>query len=55
MLSPDVFNNALKTIISYPFIAIQADGYSNVKKEHRSRRKTFKNSENTLKDLKIYN
>lgn len=51
MLASDVFNNMLKTIISYPFIAIQDDGYSNVTKHHRSRRKTFKNSEKVLKDL----
>lgn len=47
-LGVDVHNNLFTTVISYPFIAYQDSGYSNVNKTHRNTRKLFRNSERGL-------
>jgi hypothetical protein len=48
ILAPDVHNNLFKTVISYPFLAYQEYGYSNVSRKTRNRRKNFKNAEMLL-------
>ena len=44
----DIHNNFLKTIISYPFVAYQDSGYSNLKKTRRNRKKDFRDAEEGL-------
>ena len=40
-VSTDIHNNFLKEIVSYPFVAYQDSGYSNVSKTRRDRKKGF--------------
>ena len=47
-LNTDVHNNLFKNIISYPFLAYQDSGYSNVSKTRRNRKKDFKDAERGL-------
>jgi len=49
MLGVDVHNNFFKTVISYPFIAYQDSGFSDIKKQKRDTRKIFRNAERGLK------
>lgn len=48
MLGIDAHNNLFKTVITHPFVAYQDSDYSNLRKNYRNRRKTFKNAENRL-------
>ena len=48
ILGMDVHNNLFKTIISYPFVAYQDSGYSNITKTRRNLKKTFKEAERGL-------
>jgi hypothetical protein len=47
-ITTDIHNNFLKTIISYPFVAYQDSGYSNLKRTRRDRKKDFRDSERGL-------
>lgn len=47
-LAPDIHNNFFKTIISYPFIAYQEPGFSNLRKTKRDTRKIYRNAETKL-------
>jgi len=47
-LNSDIHNNLFKTVISYPFMAYQESGFSNVSKTRRNRRKDFKDAEKGL-------
>jgi hypothetical protein len=49
-LGIDVHNNAFKTVVSYPFMAYQEDGFSNIKGTRRNLVKQFKNAERGLRD-----
>jgi hypothetical protein len=47
----DTHNNFLKEIISYPFVAYQDSGYSNLSKTRRDRKKDFRKAEKGLSDI----
>ncbi len=47
-VSTDIHNNFLKTIVSYPFVAYQDSGYSNVSKTRRNRKGDFRQAEKGL-------
>jgi len=47
-LGVNVHNNLFKTVISYPFIAYQDSGFSDINKRKRSTRKLFRNAERGL-------
>ena len=51
LLSTDTHNNFIKTIISYPFIAYQDSGYSNLSKTRRNLKKSFRQAEKGLSDI----
>ena len=50
-VSTDIHNNFLKEIVSYPFVAYQDSGYSNVSKTRRDRKKDFRKAEKGLSDI----
>jgi len=50
-VSTDIHNNFLKTIVSYPFVAYQDSGYSDVSKTRRNRKKDFRQAEKGLSDI----
>jgi hypothetical protein len=50
-LGTDIHNNFLKTIISYPFVAYQDSGYSNISKTRRNLKKSFRQAEEGLSDI----
>ena len=47
-LNADIHNNLFKTVISYPFMAYQDSGFSNLSKTRRNRRKDFQEAEKGL-------
>jgi hypothetical protein len=51
LITIDIHNNFLKTIISYPFVAYQDSGYSNLSKTRRNRKKDFRKAEKELSDI----
>jgi len=44
----DIINRYVKRVISYPFVAYQDDGFSNLKNEVRSRKQLFMKTEKSL-------
>jgi len=48
-LGIDTHNNAFKTVVSYPFMAYQENGYSNIRGTRRNLEKQFKNVERGLR------
>jgi len=48
-LGIDIQMHSLKTIISYPFVAYQESGYSNLQKDNRHLEELFKRSEESLR------
>jgi GR25 family glycosyltransferase involved in LPS biosynthesis len=48
-LNADIHNNLFKTVISYPFMAYQESGFSNLTKTRRNRRKDFQEAEKGLR------
>jgi GR25 family glycosyltransferase involved in LPS biosynthesis len=48
-LGIDIQMHSLKTIISYPFVAYQDSGYSNLQAKHRNLEEIFKRAEDSLK------
>ena len=48
IISVDHLNNALKTVVSHPFMAYQRSDYSNTRKVYRNTEKMFSNAENSL-------
>jgi GR25 family glycosyltransferase involved in LPS biosynthesis len=51
LLNADIHNNLFKTVISYPFLAYQESGFSNLSKTRRNREKVFKEAERALHDI----
>ena len=48
-LGIDIQMHSLKTIISYPFVAYQESGYSNLQKSNRHLEELFQRSEESLR------